>query len=474
MHLDEQPLRVAEGWGGSVRSVSRYVVPRSAGELAEVLADAHRAGLTVTPRGAGCSYGDAALNDGGAIVDCSALSKLLSFDAQRGVAVVEPGVTIKELWRHALPLGFWPAVVPGTQLPTLGGAVAMNIHGKNNFAVGPIGEHVEWFELATPKGDVLRCSRTERADVFHAAIGGFGQLGLFTKLALRLKKVDTGWLRVTPLHGRSLDELFARFEDYLPKSDYLVGWVDCAATGRALGRGQLHSATYVHADALEGRPVALEAAAQDLPGTILGVPKSLAWLGVAAFMGNTRVRVLNAMKFRAGQLPGQDRPYIQTHVAFAFLLDYVPGWKRAYGAGGLVQVQPFVPHARGPETFRAILEACHRHGLPSYLGVMKRHRPDPFLLTHGLDGWSLAMDFRVTRGNRGAMRALVDELIELTLGAGGRFYFAKDQLLRPGDAERIWGRERLAQFAALKRELDPENVLSSDLARRVWPSGIGG
>ena len=39
-------------------------------------------------------------------------------------------------------------------------------------------------------------------------------------------------------------------------------------------------------------------------------------------------------------------------------------------------------------------------GVLSILGVLKRHRPDPFLLSHGLDGWSLALDFRVTRDRR--------------------------------------------------------------------------
>ena len=46
----------------------------------------------------------------------------------------EPGLTIEGLWRRTIQDGYWPAVVPGTMLPTLGGCLAMNIHGKNNFA----------------------------------------------------------------------------------------------------------------------------------------------------------------------------------------------------------------------------------------------------------------------------------------------------------------------------------------------------
>jgi FAD/FMN-containing dehydrogenase len=36
--------------------------------------------------------------------------------------------------------------------PTLGGCLAMNIHGKNNFRVGSIGDHVLDFDLLTTDG----------------------------------------------------------------------------------------------------------------------------------------------------------------------------------------------------------------------------------------------------------------------------------------------------------------------------------
>src|SRR5438552_2206842 len=80
-----------------------------------------------------------------------------------------PGVTVQMLWEHCLEDGWWPPVVSGTMFPTVGGALAMNIHGKNNFRVGPLGDHVLDFDLLTPAGDVVTCSRDDNADLFHAA-----------------------------------------------------------------------------------------------------------------------------------------------------------------------------------------------------------------------------------------------------------------------------------------------------------------
>jgi FAD/FMN-containing dehydrogenase len=101
----------------------------------------------------------------------------------------EPGVTIQQLWQYAIEDGWWPPVVSGTMHVTLGGAAAMNIHGKNNWKVGTIGEHIDEFELLLPSGEIVRCARDERPELFHAAVGGFGMLGCFTSITLRMKRV---------------------------------------------------------------------------------------------------------------------------------------------------------------------------------------------------------------------------------------------------------------------------------------------
>jgi len=114
-----------------------------------------------------------------------------------------------------------------------------------------------------------------------------------------------------------------------------------------------------------------------------------------------------------------------------------------------------------------VLNLCHQAKMPSFLGVFKRHRPDDFLLTHALDGWSLAMDFPVTARNRNQLWALTERLTERVLAGGGKFYFAKDSVLRKGDVEQAYGRAKIDQFLALKQRTDPTGVLTSDLWSRA-------
>ena len=68
---------------------------------------------------------------------------------------------------------------------------------------------------------------------------------------------------------------------------------------------------------------------------------------------------------------------------------------------------------------------------------------------------------------------MCDELTRLVVDLGGRFYFAKDSVLGPRAVEAMYDRERLAAFRALKEELDPGELLQTDLWRRAFgPAGV--
>ena len=128
-----------ENFGHSLRAPSYRFRPTSLEEITEVFRLARESGLTVTARGGGRSYNDAALNGGGITLDMSAMNQILEWDPTSGVVRCEPGVTLEQLWQCIEPSGWWPPVVSGTMKTTLGGCLGANIHGKNNFKMGPIG-----------------------------------------------------------------------------------------------------------------------------------------------------------------------------------------------------------------------------------------------------------------------------------------------------------------------------------------------
>ena len=453
----------------SSSSLSYVYRPVNAEGVTSVFDAARRAGRSVGLRGAGRSYGDAALNSEGIVLDLTRMRRILEWDPEAGVISVEAGVTIQQLWQYVIEDGWWPYVVSGTMYPTLGGAAAMNIHGKNNWKVGPIGDHVREFDLLLPSGEIRVCSRTENTDLFHAAIGGFGMFGVMTRLTLELKKVHSGLLNVEAIGHHNFDELFTIFEERLPLADYLVGWIDCFGDGEGLGRGQVHQANYLKPGEDPQPAQTLRVENQELPDSLLGVvPKSVMWRLMKPFVNDPGMRAINLAKYLASVKLSHGQKVQQSHAGFAFLLDYVPNWKDAYRPGGLIQYQSFVPSARAKDVFSEQIKLAQAYGVVPYLGVFKRHRPDEFLMTHAVDGYSLALDFAVTPGRHGDLLSLAAEMDRLVLQASGRYYFAKDSALHRSSAVDAVGGDRVGRFLALKHECDPENLLQTNLYRRLF------
>ena len=119
-----------EGWGMASGSHARVLRPRGMDELRECLAFARAEGASLAPRGGGCSYGDANTTSRGIVLDMARWNARLDFDSATGVADVDPGVTVRQLWQSILPRGHWPSVVSGTMHPTLAGAAAMKLSVK--------------------------------------------------------------------------------------------------------------------------------------------------------------------------------------------------------------------------------------------------------------------------------------------------------------------------------------------------------
>jgi decaprenylphospho-beta-D-ribofuranose 2-oxidase len=455
-----------ENFGHSLRAPSYHFRPECAEEIHEVFRLAKKQGLTVTARGAGRSYNDAALNGGGILLDMSGMNHLLEWDPSSGLAKCEPGVTLEKLWQRVEPDGWWPPVVSGTMKTTLGGCLGANIHGKNNFRMGTIGEHVLEFTAMLPTGAEVTCSPKINADLFYSMISGLGMLGIFTSITMQMKKIESGLLEVHAWPVHDLHEHLSFIYDKAPDFDYTVGWMDTMTGGKGLGRGQIHAANYLHGSEDPNGRETMKLENQILPPRIFGVfPKSILYVFMKPFANNLGWHAVNIAKYVASL---RTHTFRQPHAAFHFLLDYVPNWELSYGRGGMIQHQSFLPKETAEDVWREILAVSLKRGMPSYLGVTKRHRPDKFLISHAVDGYSLALDFKVTDRNRASLRQMLMDFDNIIIQGGGRFYFAKNSETTAEHTRAFLGSETIEKFRKLKKRCDPDNLLESDLYRRVF------
>ncbi|MEE1756153.1 FAD-binding oxidoreductase [Streptomyces sp. SP18CS02] len=439
------------GWGRTAPTAARVLRPRSPGEAAAAVRDCGaRGGIA---RGLGRAYGDAAQNAGGTVLDMTGLDRIRSVDAETGTVVCDAGVSLHRLMEVLLPLGWFVPVTPGTRYVTVGGAVGADIHGKNHHVSGSFGRHVRAFDLLTADGTVRTV--LPGTELFDATTGGMGLTGVILSAELALLPVETSLMAVDTERARDLDDLMGRLTATDHHYRYSVAWIDLLARGAATGRAVLTRGDHAPLDALPARarraPLVLRPGGR-LPGAPRHLPEGL--------LGRASVGLFNEFWYR--RAPRRRTGQLQRIPAFFHPLDGVPRWNRVYGRGGFVQYQFVVGYGQ-EDVLRRVVRRISRRGCPSFLAVLKRFgEGDPGWLSFPMPGWTLALD--VPAGLPG-LGAFLDELDAEVAAAGGRVYLAKDARLRPEALRAMY--PRLPDFLALRAELDPRSVFTSDLARRL-------
>jgi FAD/FMN-containing dehydrogenase len=357
------------------------------------------------PYGMGRSYGDVCLNPGGTLWRTTGLDHFINFDEHTGILICEAGVVLRDIQRLVIPRGWSLPVTPGTQLITVGGAIANDVHGKSHHVNGTFGDHVRNLTLVRTDGMQIECGPDLHSDWFAATVGGIGLTGLITRVEIQLRRVPGPWFETETVPFASLDDFFAISMASDTDWENSVAWIDCVAGS---GRGLF----------MRGNPVAIEPR-QEPHGMAVTIPV----VPPISLVNKVSLRAFNAAYF---QLNRHRTSKTLTHYEpFLYPLDNIQEWNRMYGPRGFYQYQSVVPRENGRDVTAAMLREIASSKQGSFLAVLKTfgERLPIGMLSFPRPGVTFALDFP----NRGqATLQLLDRLDAIVFDAGGRIYLAKD------------------------------------------------
>lgn len=426
---------MAESWGrlAELAHEQRLLV---AGKEALPTFDSNSGGLAY---GNGRSYGDVCLNPGGGLWMTAALDRFISFDESTGILTCEAGVLLRDIQRLMVPRGWMLPVTPGTQLVTVGGAIANDVHGKNHHRVGSFGDHVTDIRMLRTNGETIVCGPNLKLDWFAATVGGLGLTGVILEASLQLRSVGGPWLDIETQPYQNLAEFFALADGAEERWEHTVSWIDCITGG--------------------GRGIFMRGNHSSHRGDVQpeGKKRSVPFVPPVSLINRLTLRPFNTAYYHLqAAKAGKSRVHYEE---FFYPLDNVLNWNRIYGPRGFYQYQSVVPREVGPDAVKAMLREIANSGDGSFLAVLKTfgNRQAPGMLSFPEPGVTLALDFP----NKGTSTLkLFERLDAVVREAKGRIYPAKDARM-PRDLFES-GYPRLGEFLHYR---DPG--ISSALSRRL-------
>ncbi len=447
--------RVLYGWGRTGGRRCQVIEARDAEDVVQVLTASSARSSGVIARGAGRSYGDAAQNAGGLVLDTTGLDRVVSIDYERRLITAQAGASIAELMSALAPYGLTLPVVPGTRHVTVAGAIASDVHGKNHHRDGAFAKHVKTIWLCTPAKGQIEVSAEEDRDLFYATLGGMGLTGVIVQATLRAERLASPFVTADIDRTGSLSETLESMAGP-ERYRYSVAWLDLLASGPRFGRGVISRADRTAAEEPNDGADLTDISKRPY----LEVPERVP----AGLLRPGGVRAFNAARWRAA--PRRARGQRLAMAPYFFPLDAISEWSRLYGKGGLIQYQLAIPAGEETALERCFELICKRR-LPVYLAVFKRFGGafgGP--LSFPIEGWTLAIDMPAEAPGLGVA---LDELDQLVAGCGGRVYLAKDSRLRPETLNAMY--PGLKRFEEQRASVDPDGVLRSDLGVRLGLCG---
>ena len=434
------------GWGGYPRKIAKVFYPN---EINEILREIKN--QETIARGNGRAYGDCAISEKNTI-NMKYFNNILSFNENNGTLVVESGVLLNDIIEKFLPKGWFPFVTPGSKFVTVGGMIAADVHGKNHHKDGSFGSFIEWIDLIDNKGEIQRCSKEKNSELFEWTIGGMGLTGIIIKASIKLRTVETCWIKQKIITASNIDQTLEIFKETMD-STYSVAWLNCSIKNKNIGQSLIMLGEHASVSDLKEKnkikPLEL------IKKKKISIPFYLpSW-----FLNKWFINFFNFIYYTIGKLSKNEKLVYWDN--YFYPLDNILGWNKIYGRKGLIQYQCVFPLNKSKEGLLKLMDQINKSKVKPFLTVLKQFGKQKSNFSFPMEGLTVALDFPV----RNETFSLLEKLDEIILEFDGRVYLAKDSRMKKEVFQK--SDSRIQNYLNFRKKNDYKSYFSSSQSSRL-------
>jgi FAD/FMN-containing dehydrogenase/SAM-dependent methyltransferase len=393
--------------------------------------------LPVSIGGGHFSMGGHTASPGSLHLDLRGMNQVLAFEPNNFRIRVQAGIRWCDIQRFVDPHGLSVKIMQTYANFTVGGALSVNAHGRY-MGLGPVVLSVRSIVLVLANGDICHASADQNSEIFYAAIGGYGAIGIIAEAELEL--VPNTRVERTNVKMRTCD---------------YPSWFDANVRGRketVFHNADLYPPNYTRARAVTWRET-------DLPATSARLqPLRRAYLAELYFLWAVSETPLG--KFR--------REYLLEPLLYLRKKVHWRNYEAGYDTAELEPVardrrtyvlqEYFVPRERLMEFVPKMAAVLARHKVNT-INISIRHAlGDPGTLLAWARGETFAFVLYHKQRTRDNAKERVGvwtrELIDAVLECGGTYYLPYQLHATHVQFHRAYPGAR--DLFALKRRLDPE------------------
>ena len=427
--------------------VFSIATPRSTDEVCDAIRGTQ---LPISIGGGHFSMGGHTASPGTLHLDLRRMNRVLGFDPVARTIRVEAGIRWCDIQRFVDPHRLAVKTMQTYANFTVGGALSVNAHGRY-MGLGPVVLSVRAIRLVLANGDVVDASRAQNAELFFAAIGGYGAIGVITEAELELAQN-------TRVERRDAKMPFTAY----PK------WFDANVRGHAdavFHNADLYPPRYVRARAVTwvetDRPATNGHHLQPLR-RLYAIERYFLWAMTETPLGKFRreylidpllyrKRPVHWRNYEAGYDVAELEPVGRKRRTYVLQEYFVPA----------AQLDTFVPRM-GEILAKHRVNAINvsiRHAEGDAGTVMAWARGETFALV-------LYYKQRTRENARERVAVWTRELIDAVLASGGTYYLPYQLHATPEQFHAAYPRAR--ELFTLKARLDPDNRLRGALWDRYY------